>query len=124
MNKFIKEQLNKCTYANIPYFDDSTTVIKIPKTKPGSANVLRIGRCYLIEISDYVFSSSEMSTLSSNWNNGTFPPCKFMNVEVVNIVGRMYKVNGTGFDPSTNSVIMSTWEGWLPMQSINVIEEV
>ena len=47
-----------------------------------------------------------------------------MNIEVENIVGRMYKVNGTGYDPATQSVLMATWSGWLPGQAINVVEEV
>lgn len=124
MNKFIRAELEKCKYANIPSFDDDTTVLKIPRTQPGSAVTLRPGKYYLIEIADYVFNPSEGLTLSANWNGGSNPPCKYMNVEVVHIEGRMYKVNGTGFDPHTNQVLLTSWTGWLPGQAIKVIEEV
>ena len=41
-----------------------------------------------------------------------------MNCEIVQIMGKMIKVNAVGVDTS------NTWSGWLPRKSMHILEEI
>lgn len=119
MDKIIKEQLNKCKVANIPFFDDSTTEILIQKG--GKAIIkddLILNHYYRIEVEDYIVKPYEGFTLHDNWNNGIAPKDKIMNCEITQIMGKMIKVEAVGVDTNDR------WSGWLPRKSIHIIEEI
>ena len=119
MNKIIFEQLKKCKVAKLPFFDMNTTTIQIEKG--GNAivsNDLEINHYYRIQVEDYIVKPYEGFTLHDNWNNGIVPTDNIMNCEVIQIMGKMVKVEAVGF--STNV----PWCGWLPRKSIHIIEEI
>ena len=113
MNKFIKEQLNKCTIT-LPEWDDNTTELVI-SNKPVST-VKNISGNLHIYIENYIINEPATFTLSSNWNGGTKPPENEMVVNVINQSGKMYKVSGEGLTTKTH------WEGWLPQKGFRVLE--
>lgn len=104
MNKFIKEQLKNCR-VNLPYWDDKTTELFIPKNQQHMTTP--DARCE-IKIKPYVINEPDNFTLSIDWNNGTTPPEEYMVVKLIDNKGKMTRVQGIG----KNTGIM--WEGWLP----------
>lgn len=119
MNKIIQNELKKCKVANIPFFDDNTTEIIIQK---GGKAVVKddiiLNHYYKIEVEDYIIKPYDGFTLHDNWNNGIIPKDKIMNCEVIQIMGKMIKVEAVGADTS------NTWTGWLPRKSFHVVEEI
>lgn len=111
MHKSIKKQLNKCRTI-LPDWDDSTTEMIIShnnvSNNPTSGSLT-------IKIENYIINEPANFTLSSNWNNGTKPPEQDMIVDIVNQMGKMYKVSGDGIDTQIH------WEGWLPEKGFKVI---
>lgn len=110
MNKFIKEQLNKC-HTPLPEWNETTTQIAITgknNTPQSSGNVR-------IHIESYIINEPNNFTLSSDWNNNTVPPEQDMNVEIVQQMGKMYKVSGEGISTNIH------WEGWIPQKSFKVV---
>lgn len=117
MNKFIKKQLDKCRIP-LPYYDENTTHLIISKNENlKKLEELEIGHFYQIELADYVVNEPPTFTLSSNWNNGTKPPEHSMTIEIVQMIGKMIKINGVG--NKTNIA----WEGFVPKKSIKVVKK-
>lgn len=117
MNKYIKKQLNKCRIP-IPDFDDNTTHLVIHRNEElKRLEELQIGSYYEIEIADYIVNEPPTFTLSANWNAGTKPPEHSMNVQVIQMLGKMIKVRGAGINTNIN------WEGFLPKKSIRVVRK-
>lgn len=121
MNKIIKEQLKKCTTANIPSFDDTTTHLLIKKYSP---LVINENSYYLIKIGDGVLHPSENSLLASNFNNGGIPNHSHYKCEVVKVLGTMIKIVGLAFDISTSTDLNEMWSGWLPLDEIEIIKKL
>lgn len=119
MDKIIKEQLNKCKVANIPFFDDNTTEIIIQR---GDNAIIKddliLNHYYKIEVEDYIIKPYDGFNLASNWNNGVVPKDKVMNCEITQIMGKMIRVEAVGVN--TNN----SWSGWLPRKSIHILEEI
>lgn len=124
MNPLIKKQLENCKVANIPEFDDNTTHLIIPKGSVVNVSQYQVGRCYIVELADYVINPPEGNTLSSNWNKGTIPKYKYYKCEIVKIMGKMICILGYGFDPVTMRDTNDLWEGWVPQQGIKLIQEL
>lgn len=124
MNELIKEQLSKVKIVHIPYYDDNTTHIYLPKLSPDNGCIVYVDRYYLIELDDYLISPPENFTLHINWNNGIKPKCKFMKCQVLKDLGRMIKITGIGYNNDTKQDIDELWEGWLPKEAIQVIQEL
>lgn len=124
MNKLILEQLQKCQHCQVPAYDETTTKIFIPKHEIKKELVLTEGHCYLIEIADYVLNPPEGFTLSKNWNGGTNPPTKYMNVSVIKSMGKMFKVEGVGIDITSRCILDCFWSGWLPATAVVIMEEI
>ncbi len=124
MNPLIKKQLENCKVANIPDFDDTTTHLTISKGSVVNVSQYQVGRCYIVELADYVINPPEGSTLSSNWNKGTVPKYKYYKCEIVKIMGKMICILGYGFDPVTMRDTNDLWEGWVPQQGIKLIQEL
>ena len=124
MNPLIKKQLESCKVANIPYFDDYSVIINIPKGSLLNVTPYQIGKCYLVELADYVINPPEGYTLSSNWNNGTSPKYKYYKCEIVKIVGKMICILGCGYDAEKMQDTNDLWEGWVPQAGIKIIQEL
>ena len=123
MNEIIKEQLKLLKVAELSEFDDNTTEITIPKQEAKEYNI-NIGKCYLIELENYIINPPETFTLHINWNNNIIPKDKYMKVEIVGIMGKMVKVNGVGYDFVNKLDLNTMWEGWLPRKAITIIKEL
>lgn len=124
MNKLIEKELRKCTYAEIPTFDETTTTLYIPKSGIRKKLQATVGSYFLIEIEDHILVPDEGSTLASNWNKGTVPPCKHMNVCCIQVMGKMFKVEGVGVNIETGDTLECFWTGWLPQTSVKFIKEL
>lgn len=123
MNEIIKEQLKLLKVTELPEFDDNTTEITIPKQEAKEYNI-NVGKCYLIELENYIINPPETFTLHINWNNNIIPKDKYMKVEIVGIMGKMVKVNGVGYDFVNKLDLNTMWEGWLPRKAITIIKEL
>lgn len=122
MNDLIKEQLSKCRWATIPEFDDSTTYMVIYKN-PKPVQEFKINSFYIIEIADYVLKPSSNFTLADNWNKGIIPQSKYIRCQVTQIMGKMIKIGGIGYDINTREDKSDIYpELWLPSSSITIIE--
>ena len=123
--KFVKEELKKCKYAKVSELlnneDNNITQIKIEKLKE---ICLEENKYYLIQLSDYVTNPSTNSTLSSNWNNNTYPKYSYWKVEISKIMANMVKINGVAFEYQKGTDINELWSGWVPIDSIFIIEEL
>ena len=124
MNKVVKEQLGKCRVAEIPAFDDNTTHIFIPKVNAGSINEYHLHKYFMVEIADYILNPSADFTLADNWNKGTKPPSKYMNVEITQIMGKMIQISGVSYNPENPAASPTHWEGWVPQKSIKIIKQL
>ena len=112
MNRFIKEQLNKCKVAEVPVFDENTTTINIlRKNIQTSTAELRTGQEFDVEVEDYIIHPYPGFTLHDNWNKGIIPTDKQMRITVLQEMGKMIRIKGTGINDKKE------WEGWLPKKS-------
>ena len=124
MNPIIKKQLLNCKVANIPDFEDTDTTINIPKGSTLNVTLYQVGKCYLVELADYIINPPEGYTLASNWNKGTTPKYKYYKCEIVKIVGKMVCILGCGFDPLHQQDTNDLWEGWVPQAGIKILQEL
>lgn len=117
MNKFIKQQLDKCRIP-LPEYDDNTTHIVIYRNNNISElENLQIGVIYDIKVADYIINEPPTFTLSANWNGGTKPPEHLLTVEIIQLMGKMVKINAIGKNTNIR------WTGFLPRKSIEVIKK-
>ena len=124
MNKVVKEQLGKCKVAEISAFDDNTTHIFIPKKSSKDINAYHLHKYYVIEIEDYILNPPSDFTLAANWNKGTNPPSKYMNVEIINIQGKMVQVSGVSYNPMNPVAMPMHWEGWIPQKGLRIVQQL
>lgn len=124
MNPILKKQLQNCRVANVPEFDDNIQLIHIPKGSVLNVTPYQVGKCYLVELADYVVNPPEGYTLASNWNKGSSPKYKFYKCEIVKIVGKMICILGCGFDADLQRDTNDLWEGWVPQAGIKLLQEL
>ena len=115
MNKFIKEQLNKCKIANIPEFDDDTTELLIQGANKSNKVDFELGLEYNIEVEDYIIHPYPGFTLHDNWNKGIVPTDKQMHVLITKDMGKMICVQAIGLNDN------KVWGGWLPKKSCKIL---
>lgn len=122
MNNLVKEQLKLCRKAQIPEFDDNTTKLIIPKGKRLEIQDVVVGNYYLIEVENYIINPFDGFDLHIKWNHNIVPKDKYMKCEILQVMGKMIKINSLGYnyleDKDTNNV----WEGWLPRKSFKIIK--
>ncbi len=112
MNKFIREQLNKCKVAEIPIFDESTVLLTIPRRGVQNPTLeLYAGQEFDVEVEDYIIHPYPGFTLHDNWNKGIIPTDKQMRISVLQEMGKMIRIKGIGINDKKE------WEGWLPKKS-------
>lgn len=114
MNKLIKDELDKIKNI-LPPYDENTLELYIPKKKENNS-YLEEGVKAKIKIASYIINPYDSFTLADNWNNGTKPDDEILNVEVLQVMGKMIRVNSSG--DSTKTV----WSGWLPKGAIEILE--
>ncbi len=119
MNKIIENQLSQVKIANIEYGDQG--VIYIPKTVKSNYN-LKVGEIHVIEINDEILNPPESSLLVSNWNSGKIPKYKKYQVEILDIVHRMVKINGVAIIDNCLEY-SENFYGWLPIDSFKIIND-
>lgn len=124
MNPIIKAQLENCRVANVPKFDDTTTSIKISKGSTLQVTPYQVNKCYLVELADYIIDPPDDFTLADNWNKGSIPQHKYYKCEISQIMGKMIRITGCGYDYINHCDTTDVWEGWVPQQGIKLIEEL
>ena len=124
MSNFAIELLKKCKHCKLPNLNGDETYIHIDKQIPKKDPEFSVGKCFLICIDDYILNPPEGFTLAKNWNANTNPPCKYMNISVLQIMGKMVKIEGIGFDMNEGKPINATWTGWLPIGNVQIMEEI
>lgn len=124
MNNVIKKQLQNLKKCQLPQYSEDTLEIFIPKNSIKKELGLEVNHCYQIEIADYVLNPPPEFSLAQNWNNNTIPPYKYMNVCIIQLMGKMIKVDGIGFDIDNQMPLSCAWSGWLPRESIKVRYEI
>ena len=114
MREIIRNQLLKCTYANLNNFNPETNTFYIPKySKPQYV----VGKMYLVQLPLELINNGS-SVVAANWNNGTAPRFQYLKVYVSKLLGKMVYVDSIGYDPNTRQDINSLWSGWLPTEEI------
>lgn len=124
INELIVKQLQNCKRCNIPTYDENTTSIFIPKNSIKKELGWVKDNYYLIQIEDYILNPPPGFTLAQNWNGGTNPPSKYMNVCCLQLMGKMVRVDGVSFDIEKNIVLGNAWSGWLPTAAVKIIKEI
>lgn len=124
MNPIIKQQLEKCRVADIPSFDDTTTELIIEKQDGSVVSPYQVHKCYLVEIADWIIHPSPEFTLASNWNKGTSPTRPFYCVEICQVMGKMIRISGCGYDPVSQTSTPDMWEGWVPQKGLKLLKEL
>ena len=123
LNPLIKEQLNKCEVADIPSFDDNTLELIIPK-KSKEKN-FQLNKYYIVELADYLINPGEIVSFHINWNQGRVPKSKYLKVCISQLMGKMIKVDGIGFNPKSNEDLEDFYTNlWLPSNDVKIIKEI
>ena len=118
MNKIIKEQLKRITKAKVE-FDDSTTHILIKKDVKISPE---IGKSYLIHLHNSITHPNETSVLACNWNHNIVPKSDYYVCTIIQKMGNMIKINGQSFNNISYSFNEDVFNGWLPLNEIDILE--
>ena len=125
MNLIIEEQLKKCKVAKIPQFDETTTHLIIPKQEGAiSCSTFQINEEYIIKLESYILNPPEGFTLHTNWNNNIPPKSEVLYCKIIQVMGKMIKIHGMGYNYSTKQTTDYNWEGWLPIKSVKVLEKI
>lgn len=117
MNKFVKEQLSNVQFANLSNFNPDTNEYFIPKRKD---MMLEKHKAYLIELSASCFDKNDI--ININWNRGKTPLSKHYKAEIIDIVGKIVHINGLAYDKENNKDLNSFWDGYIPANSITILE--
>ena len=123
MDEIISKQLKKCKVANVPNFDAETTTLRISKYEELSSQILP-GHYYLVELEDYILHPPEGFSLHQNWNNNIVPQSKYYKCECLQVMGKMIKIEGSGYDWELQEDLHTSWNGWVPTKSVRIIKEL
>ena len=109
MNPIIKAQLSNCRVAQIPDFDDSTSNLLIPKGSTVTVSPYQVHKYYLVELADYIINPPPDFTLAANWNKGSVPQHKYYKAEIEEVMGKMVRIMGTGYDMNNMIDLTTVW---------------
>lgn len=105
----IKEQLEKCQFADLNNYDPMTNTFLIRKyCKP----TYELNHCYLVRLPNSIVNNSD-SVLAVNWNAGAFPRTQYLKIYISKAMGTMIYVDSIGFDFETKQDLSLMWSGWL-----------
>ena len=113
----IKEQLEKCQFANLNNFDPTTNTFLIPKY---SQPTYEMNHCYLVKLPLTIVNNSD-SVLATNWNNGSFPKAQYLKIYISKMLGTMIYVDSIGFDFDIKQDLNLMWSGWLNTSDLTQI---
>ena len=123
MNKFIEQELKKCKIAKVESVSDTEFLIR-KVSEQDSSNITQ-GGCYVIELAKYITHPSPNFTLASNWNRGIVPKSECLKCTVTQIMGKMIKIDGCGYDIENDKDLNDSYIGlWLPLGGVNVKEKL
>lgn len=117
-------QLKMVTSVDLSEVPDDFQVLNIDKQETLQNVDIHVGGSFLVELEDYIIHPPENFTLHKNWNRGIAPSYKCMRVIVTDIMGKMVKIEGMGFDIKTHENVGDVWDGWLPRKSIKIKKEL
>lgn len=123
MHYAVYDQLQKVKKADLPDYDISTMELVIPKSGTAPSK-FSVGKQYIIQVEPYIVKPFEGFTLHDNWNNGQSPKHFILKATILEIMGKMVKIDSVGYNLNANTVIDDKWTGWLPKSSFKVLEEV
>ena len=105
----IKEQLEKCQFADLNNFDPNTNTFYIKKySKP----TYELNHCYLVKLPLNIVNITD-SVLATNWNNGSCPKTQYLKIYISKALGTMIYVDSIGFDFENKQDLNIMWSGWL-----------
>ena len=113
----IKEQLDKCQFADLNNYDPCTNTFYIRKyCKP----TYEINHCYLVRLPLTIVDTPD-SVLAVNWNNGSCPKAQYLKIYISKVMGTMIYVDSVGFDFDAKQDLNLMWSGWLDTQTLTQI---
>lgn len=105
----IKEQLEKCQFADLNNYDAKTNTFIIKKyCKP----TYELNHCYLVKLPLTIVNNKD-SVLAVNWNNGNYPQTQYLKIYISKIMGTMIYTDSIGFDFENKQDLPLMWSGWL-----------
>lgn len=116
----IKEQLEKCQFADLNNYDQRINTFLIRKyCKP----TYELNHCYLVRLPLSIINTSD-SVLAVNWNQGNSPSTQYLKIYISKIMGPMIYVDSIGFDFDTKQDLNIMWSGWLNIQELTQISSL
>jgi hypothetical protein len=113
----IKEQLEKCQFADLNNYNPNTNTFHIRKyCQP----TYELSKCYLVKLPGTIVNNKD-SVLAVNWNNSDAPKTQYLKIYISKVLGTMIYVDSIGFDFETRQDINSMWSGWLNSQELTQI---
>ena len=113
----IKEQLEKCQFADLNNYDPNTNTFLIRKyCKP----TYELNHCYLVRLPNTVVNRND-SVLAVNWNSGNSPSVPYLKIYISKAMGTMIYVDSIGFDFETKQDLNLMWSGWLNTSELTQI---
>ena len=113
----IKEQLEKCQFADLNNYDSRTNTFLIRKyCKP----TYELNHCYLVRLPNSIINNGD-SVLAVNWNAGAFPRTQYLKIYISKAMGPMIYVDSIGFDFETKQDLTLMWSGWLNTSELTQI---
>ena len=113
----IKEQLEKCQFADLNNYDSRTNTFLIRKyCKP----TYELNHCYLVRLPSSIVNNSD-SVLAVNWNAGAFPRTQYLKIYISKVMGPMIYVDSIGFDFEAKQDLTLMWSGWLNTSELTQI---
>lgn len=115
MNNFTLRELEKIEHLLPINWRNSTHFVISPISGVYTNHTHKIGDKFTIKLENYIINQPPNFSLSENWNHGTVPPEEILDIEIIDIMGKMTKVKAVG--KCTNIA----WEGWLPNKGFKII---
>jgi hypothetical protein len=117
IRQIIKEQLEKCQFADLNNYDKKTNTFLIKKyCRP----TYELNHCYLVRLPANIINSHD-SVLAVNWNNGSCPKTQYLKIYISKAMGTMIYVDSVGFDFDTKQDLNLMWSGWLDSSQLTQI---
>ena len=117
IRQIIREQLEKCQFADLNNFDPNTNTFYIKKySKP----TYELNHCYLVKLPLNIVNAPD-SVLAVNWNNGNYPRAQYLKIYISKTLGTMIYVDSIGFDFDTKQDLQLMWSGWLQTETLTQI---
>lgn len=117
INPIIKEQLDSLSGVDITQTSEYEYDIS-PKTK----QTVELSGYYIIALKSYITNPPDNFTLSDNWNRGIIPKSKYIKCFVKQILGKMIKIDGNGFDMNNKIDLQDYYSDiWLPQEGFEII---